>query len=141
MRERLLQAAAPFYGDWVSQQRAAIETLRQTTAEFADDERLAARVEYEAEYRKVEAKAQTAAYQETRRTHPKIERKLGELARHHQARRARFRGLPKVLVQAVLTALVVNVKRLVKLLAPTTSAAGSACAVRADLGVTRGTAS
>jgi len=92
--------------------------------------------DYEAEYRKVEAKAQTPQYQETRRTHPKIERKLGELARHHQARRARFRGLPKVLVQAVLTALVVNVKRMVKLLAQKTTAATSAFAVRAELGAT-----
>ncbi|MBY0526046.1 MAG: transposase [Gemmataceae bacterium] len=46
VRERLLQAAAPFFADWVSEQRAQIETLRQTTAEFPDDERLAARVEH-----------------------------------------------------------------------------------------------
>lgn len=92
--------------------------------------------DYEAEYQKVEATAQTPQYQETRRTHSKIERKLGELARHHQARRAHFRGLPKVLVQAVLTALVVNVKRLVKLLAQTTREAASASAVRAAVGAT-----
>ena len=89
--------------------------------------------DYEAEYRKVEAKAQTPEYQQTRRTHPKIERKLNEVVRHHDARRARFRGLPKVLVQAVLTAFAVNVKRIVKLLAP---AAAEASAVRAELGVT-----
>src|SRR5712692_5431092 len=46
VRERLLQAAAPLFAAWVTEQRAQIETLRQTTAEFADDERLAARVEH-----------------------------------------------------------------------------------------------
>ena len=74
--------------------------------------------DYQAEYDQVQAKAQTAAYEQTRREHPKIERKLNELARHHHCRRACFRGRPKVLAQALLTALVVNVKRIVKLLTP-----------------------
>jgi Transposase DDE domain len=87
----------------------------------------------EAEYRQVEAKARTPGYPETRRTHAKVERKLGEMARHHNARRARFRGLPKVFAQAVLTALVVNVKRMVKLLAQKSCAAAAALPVRADL--------
>jgi transposase len=90
--------------------------------------------DYEAEYRKVEEKAKTPEYQETRRTHPKIERKLGEVARHQGARRARYRGLPKVLAQAILTTLVVNVKLIVKLLAQKTSEAASALPVRAELG-------
>ena len=38
VRERLLRMATPFFADWVIEQRAQIETLRQTTAEFADDE-------------------------------------------------------------------------------------------------------
>jgi hypothetical protein len=92
--------------------------------------------DYEAEYLKVEAKAKTPEYRETRRTHPKIERKLGELARHHHARRARFRGLTKVLAQTVLTALVVNVKRMVKLLAQKTNEAASALSVRAEVTTT-----
>jgi transposase len=92
--------------------------------------------EYEAEYRKVEEKAKTAEYRETRRMHPKIERKLGELARHHHARRARYRGLRKVFTQALLTALVVNVKRMVKLLAQKTKAAIEALAVRAEVRAT-----
>jgi len=71
--------------------------------------------DYEADYKKVHDKAQTPEYRETRRTHPKIERKLGEMARHHGARRASFRGLAKVLTQVVLTALAVNVKRMIKL--------------------------
>jgi transposase len=89
--------------------------------------------DYEAEYRKVEEKAKTPEYEETRRTHPKIERKLGEVARHHNARRACFRGLPKVSIQAVLTALVVNVKRMVKLLAQKMSQAAAALPVRAEM--------
>ena len=76
--------------------------------------------DYEAEYQRVAAKATTAEYVQTRREHPQIERKLGEMARHQAARRARFRGLGKVLSQALLTALVVNVKRIVKLLSEVT---------------------
>src|SRR5208282_3449378 len=72
---------------------------------------------YQAEYDKVAEKAKTPEYQATRRVHPKIERKLNELVRHHHCRRARYRGLAKVLVQVICTALVVNVKRIVKLMA------------------------
>jgi transposase len=78
--------------------------------------RVVVKNDYEAEYAQVKAKAKTPEYQETRRTHPKIERKLNEMVRHHRARRLSFRGLPKAKVQAVLTALVVNVKRMVKLM-------------------------
>ena len=87
---------------------------------------------YEAEYRRVHDKATTPAYAATRREHPKVERKLGEMARHHGARRACFRGLGRVLGQALLTALVVNVKRMLKLLARKTGAAAEALAVRAE---------
>ena len=96
--------------------------------------RIVGKNDYEAEYARVEAKAQTAEYHQTRRTHPKIERKLGEVARHHDARQARFRGRLKVLVQSVLTALVVNVKRMVKLLGPLVAPAGQT--VRAALAPT-----
>jgi transposase len=92
--------------------------------------------DYDAEYRKVEAKARTPEYQETRRTHPKIERKLGEVVWHHGARRACFHGLWKTLTQAVLTGMAVNIKRIVKLLAQKTSEAASALLVRAELTAT-----
>lgn len=72
--------------------------------------------DYVAEYRAVRRKAQTAEYQEVRRTHQKVERKLGEIVRHHGGRRARCRGLPKVLIQEAMTALVVNVRRMTQLL-------------------------
>ncbi len=91
--------------------------------------------DYQADYDKVQTKAMTPEYEQTRRVHPKIERKLNELARHHRCRRACFRGKPKVLVQTLLTALVVNVKRIVKLLARSTPPALPTLAVRAaDVG-------
>jgi transposase len=92
--------------------------------------------DYEAEYRRVQEKAATPEYQATRREHPRIERKLGEMARHHGARRACFRGIGKVLGQALLTALVVNVKRMIKLLGAKTKAAVEALAVRAEVAIT-----
>jgi len=71
---------------------------------------------YEAEYRAARAQAQTAAYAEVRQQHPAIERKLSELVRRHDVRHARYRGQPRVHRQGLLTALVVNLKRMVRLL-------------------------
>ena len=88
--------------------------------------------DYQAEYDKVQAKAKTPEYEQTRRVHPNIERKLNELARHHRCRRARYRGKPKVLIQSLLTALVVNVKRMVKLLTRSAPPATPTLAVRAE---------
>ena len=93
--------------------------------------RVVVKNEYETEYPKVHEKARTPQYEETRRTHPKIERKLGEMVRHHRARRASFRGIAKVLLQGVLTALVVNAKRMVKLLRQKTAVAIAALKGRA----------
>jgi len=87
---------------------------------------------YQAEYDKVQAKAKTPEYEQNRRLHPKIERKLGEMTRHHRCRRACYRGRSKVLAQALLTALVVNVKRIVNLLTRSAPAAMKAFAVRAE---------
>jgi transposase len=84
--------------------------------------------DHEAAYRAAREKAETARYQEVRRLHPRVERKLGELVRWHDARRARYRGKAKVLIQGLLTGWVVNVKRLLKLVE---AAAPPAGAVRA----------
>jgi transposase len=73
--------------------------------------------EYEQEYRAARTHARTQEYREVRRQHPRVERKLAELVRWHGGRRARFRGRARVLVQFLVTAVVVNVKRMVKLLA------------------------
>ena len=90
--------------------------------------------DYESEYGRVKAKAATTAYAEVRREHPKVERKLGELARHHGNRLARYRGRVKVLVQSYLCAWVVNVKRVVKLLTAPPVSQNGAQPVRAELG-------
>jgi transposase len=74
--------------------------------------------DYEAEYQAAQAKAQTPEYAKVRKEHPAVERKLSELVRRHDIRHARYRGLSKVLRQGWLTALVVNLKRLVRLLMP-----------------------
>jgi len=71
--------------------------------------------DYEVEYERVKVKATTPKYAEVRREHSKVERKLGELVRHHGNRQARYRGIVKTLVQSLLTALVLDVKRIVKL--------------------------
>lgn len=81
--------------------------------------------DYEAEYRAARAKVGTATYEKVRRQHPAIERKLGELVRHHGARRARYRGQARVLVHGLMTAVVVNVKRMVRLLTAPALCAGS----------------
>jgi IS5 family transposase len=73
--------------------------------------------DYEAEYQAVRAKAQTPAYREIRRQHQGVERKLGEMVRWHRARRARYRGRTRMLLQSLLTALVVNIKCVVHALA------------------------
>ena len=73
--------------------------------------------DFDAEYRAAYAKAQTPEYAHIRKEHPAIERKLSELVRRHGMRYARYRGLRKVRRQSLLTALVVNLKRMVRLLA------------------------
>ena len=87
-----------------------------TMQEGTRNGRRVAKNEYEAEYARARAKAQTAEYAAVRKRHPAVERKLNELMRHHRGRRARYWGLPKVKIQQLMTALAVNVKRLVSLL-------------------------
>jgi transposase len=72
--------------------------------------------DYEAQYQAAQQRAQTSEYRAVRREHPRIEQKLAELVRWHGARRARYRGRLRVKIQYLLTAVVVNCKRLVHLL-------------------------
>lgn len=74
--------------------------------------------DYEAQYQRARARAQTNEYKEVRQVHPRIERKLGELVRWHAGRHCRYRQRLKAFVQYLLTAFVVNAKRIVRLLAP-----------------------
>jgi transposase len=78
--------------------------------------RVVVKNDYQAEYAAAQAKAQTPEYVAVRRRHPAIERKLSELVRRHDARHARYRGQPRVLYQGLMTSLVVNLKRIVRLL-------------------------
>ena len=87
--------------------------------------------DYEAEYRAAQERAQTPEYAAVRKEHAAVERKLSEMVRRHDMRHARYRGLSKVLRQGWLTALVVNLKRLVRLLLP--AAPTTTGTVRAEL--------
>jgi len=72
--------------------------------------------DYEAALLAARAKAQTPAYEQVRRAHAAVERKLGEMVRRHGARRARYWGQARVLLQQLMIGAVVNIKRLVKLI-------------------------
>ena len=72
--------------------------------------------DYEEEFQAARAKAQTPEYAQVRREHPAVERKFAELVNRHGARQARYRRRTRVLLQQLLTGLVVNIKRVVKLL-------------------------
>jgi transposase len=89
--------------------------------------------DYEAEYKAAQAKAQTPEYAKVRKEHPAIERKLSELVNRHDLRHARYRGLSKVLRQALLTGVAVNLKRIVKLCAPAVPDPEKTETVRAEL--------
>ncbi len=73
--------------------------------------------DYQAEYDAARARAQSEAYAAVRRVHPRIERKLAEIVRYHGGRRARSRGRWRVRIEYLLRGIVVNVKRMVRLLA------------------------
>jgi transposase len=72
--------------------------------------------DYAAEYAAARQKVTTPGYQQVRREHRAIERKLAEVVRQHDGRRARYRGRARNRIQYLLTGLVVNVKRMVRLL-------------------------
>jgi transposase len=100
--------------------------LGKCTAKLPKDHgRSVIKNDYAAEYSAVRAKARTPEYEAVRREHRKVERKLGEMVRHHRSRRARYRGRPKVLAQQLMTALVVNAKRIVRLLCAERTTAGT----------------
>ena len=71
--------------------------------------------DYEAEYGRARDRAKTAEFKQVRREHPAVERKLNEVLNHHGGRRARYWGRKKVHLQQLMTALVVNAKRMVML--------------------------
>lgn len=72
--------------------------------------------DFQAQYRAAQERATTDEYKQIRKEHPRIERKLNELVRWHDGRRVRYRGRMRVKVQYLLLAVVVNCKRIVRLL-------------------------
>jgi transposase len=72
--------------------------------------------DYEAQYRAAQQCATTDEFQQIRKEHSAIERKLSELVRWHDGRRVRYRTRLRVKVQYLLLAVVVNCKRIVRLL-------------------------
>jgi IS5 family transposase len=69
-----------------------------------------------AEYAAARQKATTPGYRQVRHEHSAIERKLAEMVWQHDGRRARYRGRVRASIQYLLTGLVINVKRMVRLL-------------------------
>jgi transposase len=96
-------------------QCGACALREQCLADPKTKSRTVVKNEYEAEYQAAQAQAQTPQYAQVRKEHPAIERKLSELVNRHDLRHARYRGLSKVLRQALLSGMAVNLKRLVKL--------------------------
>jgi transposase len=74
--------------------------------------------DYQTEYDAARARATTPGYAAVRQQHPRVERKLADIVRYHGGRRCRYWGQWRVHLQYLLTGLVVNVKRMVKLLGP-----------------------
>ena len=75
-----------------------------------------------AQYKAVQLRATTDDYKQVRKQHPAVERKLNEVVRWHDGRRVRYRGRLRVKVQYLLLAVVVNCKRIVRLLSAVPSA-------------------
>jgi transposase len=97
---------------------AACPFLHRCMAKLpAKDGRSVTKNDYQAEYDAARQRAQTQAYDQVRQEHPKVERKLAEMVRYHGGRRARYRGRRRVKIQFLLIGIVVNIKRMVRLLA------------------------
>lgn len=72
--------------------------------------------DFQTQYKAAKERATTDEYKQIRKEHPAVERKLNELVRWHDGRRVRYRGRLRVKVQYLLLGIVVNRKRIVRLL-------------------------
>ena len=72
--------------------------------------------DFQSQYKAAKQRATTEAYKQVRKQHPGIERKLNELLRWHAGRHVRYRGRLRVKVQYLRLGIVVNCKRIVRLL-------------------------
>ena len=78
--------------------------------------------DFQSQYNAAKERATTEEYKQVRQQHPGIERKLNELVRWHEGRHVRYRSLVRVKVQYLLLGIVVNCKRIVRLLTATPAA-------------------
>ena len=74
--------------------------------------------DYQPEYDAAWKRSETERYNQVRRQHPLVERNLSEIVCHHGGRKTRYRLRWRVKIQYLLTGMVVNIKRIVKLLNP-----------------------
>jgi transposase len=81
--------------------------------------------DYQSEYDAAFERSKTDRYSQVKKLHPKIERKISDIVFNHQGRRTRFRGRQRVKIQYLLTGMVVNIKRIVKLIDPIVSSPGT----------------
>jgi transposase len=89
----------------------------QCLAPSSRNARKVSKNDFQAQYKAAQQRATTEEYQQIRKEHPAIERKLNELVRWHNGRRVRYRGRLRAKVQYLILAVVVNCKRIVRLLA------------------------
>ncbi len=113
--------------------------------------RIVIKNDYAVEYAAARRHAHTAAAVRMRRQHKAIERKLADMVRWHGGRVLRYRGRRRGRIQYLLTGIVVNIKRMVRLLfgergAPTAPASvvhsapvPAPLAVRSSVACCRGT--
>ena len=67
-------------------------------------------------YDRARQRSKTEEYARVRKRHSAIERKINEIARHNKGRRAKYYGRARVAIQELFIGLVVNAKRMLKLL-------------------------
>ena len=72
--------------------------------------------DYAPEYARVRERAQTEQYAAVKQEHPAVERGLGHLMNRYGGRRARYRGLGRVLSQQLMGATTANINRMIRLL-------------------------
>jgi transposase len=92
------------------------QCLEPAEGEIRKSGRVVNKNDFQAQYNAVQRRATTEEYRLIRKEHPAIERKLNELVRWHDGRRVRYRGRLRVKVQYLMLAVVVNCKRMVRLL-------------------------
>jgi len=95
---------------------AACPLMKQCIAMNQKNGRTVSINDYEAEYELLRQRKLTEEYAAVKKEHPKVERRLGELVNRHGGRRARYRGLDRVLVQKLMEGTIHNVKRMLRLL-------------------------